>query len=296
MVVRNTKDGLWRAIEPALDVRESILIALAAGPEVNQRYRPALSVREEDVLRLQVAMNDTFSFHELQALAHLFRDCFHLLLGEHSAGLRACELLLLVQVQVEAESRRQYDNPIVEHEVVQDVEHAIMALVVLGVGLAQLLKEPHLDGGIVDLFLNVLANLGSVYLLFVSYVNAPDHLTEFALINCREHLEAIAELLASMKHVLIIVQHLYIPIVSALRPRLPPLLTLPYYPVNLVEYTSYPLSLLIKVFLVLLDDGLQLGYRAKAQLLRTPQRRQLRVQIGHSGRIVRLRQALLILA
>lgn len=86
-----------------------------------------------------------------------------------------------------------------------------------------------------------------------------------------------------MEHVFVIVQHLYIPIISALRPRLPSLLTLPYDPVHLVEYTIYPLRLLVKVFFILFDDGRQLGDRAEAELLRTPEGRQLRVQVRQSG-------------
>ena len=75
---------------------------------------------------------------------------------------------------------------------VEDVQHAIVAFVVFWIRFSYLLQKSHLNCGVLDLLLNVLTYLRCIDLFLVSQVGTSDNLTEFALIDCIENLEAIA--------------------------------------------------------------------------------------------------------
>ena len=75
---------------------------------------------------------------------------------------------------------------------IQDMQHAIMYLVVLWIRLFQLLQKSYLDIGIFNFLLHILTNLCGVDFLFGPDICTCYNLAEFALIDRTENLKSIA--------------------------------------------------------------------------------------------------------
>ena len=105
------------SVHPALHVRETGLIVLAARSKVNQFDLVGVFVREEDVLWLDVTMYDTFIFHVDQSFANLFDDLLNL---KFAIGLilTALHHHLLVEVNVQRQAFKDYHDAILEDQCV----------------------------------------------------------------------------------------------------------------------------------------------------------------------------------
>lgn len=145
-------------------------------------------------------MNDAFVAHELQAGADLPRHTLQL-------SLRECALIelvhLLVRVKVGAETLKNNDHALAEHEVVDHVHEASTTLIVLIMRLAQLLQDVDLNVRVIHVELLVLAQLeGDQGTLRLRAVHALNDLTKGSLVNELHYLVAVPNLLAHLKQVL----------------------------------------------------------------------------------------------
>lgn len=79
VIVLDTKHDLWRAIVAALHIKESGSAVLAAGTEVNDLHLIILIIREQNILRLHITVNNSFIPHKFETLADLLRYYLQLL-------------------------------------------------------------------------------------------------------------------------------------------------------------------------------------------------------------------------
>ena len=192
VIVLYSEDNLGSAVVSALYIEEAARAILATRAKVNQLHLVELFVGEQDILRLHVAVDYPFVFHEFQALANLLGYDLELLGVE---GLFGTLVHLLVFVEVETEAVEDNDDVLPEPEVVDHVHKAVVPFVVAFVRLHQFLKEPDLDIRIINVKLFVLADLRSNYTLVrVLVINTFDDLTEGAFIDGSYHFVAVADL------------------------------------------------------------------------------------------------------
>ena len=228
-----------------------------------------LVVREQDVLRLHVTVNDPFVFHEFQALANLLGNYLQLLWVESLLGSLVHFLIL---VKIKAETVEDDDHMLPESEVVNHVHQALVAFVVIIVRRHQLLQQADLHIGIVHVKLFVLADLRSNYsLIWILVINTFDNLAKGTLIYGPDHLIPVTYLLSLFYKVLALLIGNRI---LVLPPDLPD-------GVNALKHAHLDLLELRQIIL----EEVERVLRAVAHLLALLPAVQLRVEGRHSHRI-----------
>ena len=200
MIVLDSEHDLRGSVVPTLDVKEAGRAVFAACSEIDDFDLVVFVIGEQNVLGLHIAMDYTFVSHELQALAYLLCDYFELM---RIKGLLAPLVEFLIFVQIHAKAIEKNDHVLPEAEVVNHVDEAIVAFVVLLVRLRQLLKQPDLDIRIIDIkFLAFAYFSGDYTLIRIFIIYTFNYLPKCTLIDRSYDLVSIPYLLPLLYQIL----------------------------------------------------------------------------------------------
>ena len=182
--VFRSEDHLWRSVESTLDVRVDALVLIAAGAVVDHLDSASAGLFQEDVLRFEVAVNDSIPVEGVEALENG--------VGEfpHQGEAEPLELVLLDQlVEVHAQQLEGEADVVSEGEMVDQMDDVVCVVLVL---LPQVLQYPNLLVGLAVESLLVPYHLQSNVLLR-SVIVRLQHLPETALSEDLEDLVAIGD-------------------------------------------------------------------------------------------------------
>ena len=115
---RHLQDHLRGPVEPALDVAQQPALGVAAGAEVDQFDARQAVLLQQDVFRLQIAVNDLLSVDQT--------ECYRYGVGElpHHPNFHPSELVLLDQLEQVQRHQLEDDAHVpTEYKVVLDVDH-----------------------------------------------------------------------------------------------------------------------------------------------------------------------------
>lgn len=194
--VPDAHHDLRRSVEATLDVRVELVVLIGATAKVDYLDAALVRLPQQDVLRLHVTVDDVVLFHVVQGDEQLDRE------AANQADRDALEVVALDElVEVHAQHLEGEDEVLAEDELLLDANYVLL---VLWVVVAQLIQYLCLDEALL-----IQAFLVSEYLegdvLLVLVVKTFEDLAEAALAEPVDDLETVADVLALLGDVLVLV-------------------------------------------------------------------------------------------